>query len=155
MKTIPISRTGKPRQSTYVCVAPADGSLARTWEESWVRRKLSTVLWVPIVTDPQVPLAHRTVGSPLLWTPDDEEERALRADWEDLSGAIRRGEFWAIDAKRGEVLQLRPKGAKGSDLVWAVDDDGGMVRVQPRGFYLRAGFTGRVLGKRLISPTET
>lgn len=153
MKTIPVGPDGRPTQSTYVCVAPADGSLARTWNASWVRRKLSKVLWIPITTGPGIDLPDRRVGTPLLWTPDPEESAALREDWEDLSDAIHRGEFWAIDARRGKVLQLRPKAAKGTDLAWAVDDEGYMAQVQPRGFYLRASFTHQVLSKRFIKPS--
>ena len=44
-----------------------------------MRHKLSRVLWVPVEGARHIPLAERRVGSPLLWSPSEEEERLLRA----------------------------------------------------------------------------
>ncbi len=147
LKTIPVDAGGKPRESTYVCVAPIDGSLAASWDDAWVRRKLSTVLWVPIVSDKETPLAQRRFGRPLLWSPDPTEEAALRADWEVLSEMIHSGSFWMIRAQHGEVLQLRPKAANARDWEWALDEDGEWAQTTPLGFYLRATFTRAVLAR--------
>jgi len=144
LKTLPLSPDGRPLQSTYVCTAPLDGSLPTQWEDSWVRGKLSRVLWVPIVGTSEVPVARRVVGAPLLWSPAEAEEDALRQDYEELAGLIARGEFWQLDARRGEWLQIRPKGGA-DDLVWALDDEGEWMRDTPRGFYLRARFTKRLI----------
>ena len=147
MKTIPVDAGGKPRESTYVCVAPIDGSLAESWGDAWVRRKLSTVLWVPIVSDKETPLAQRRFGRPLLWSPDPAEEAALRTDWEVLSEMIHSGSFWMIRAQHGEVLQLRPKAANARDWEWALDEDGEWAQTTPLGFYLRATFTRSILAR--------
>ena len=152
MKSIPVDPSGKPRESTYVCTAPLDGSLPRAWSESWVSQKLRRVLWVPIVSGPGVALGERVVGAPLLWTPDPDEDTLLRADYEELTELIDMGEFGQMDAGRGRAMQLRPKAAHGEDLVWALDGEGQWVRTSPRGFYLRASFTRRLLARRLILP---
>lgn len=147
MKTLPVHDDGRPRQSTYVCTAPLDGRLARTWEESWVRRKLSRVLWVPVLGEGEV--GARRVGTPFLWSPDAAEDAALREDWTALTELIALGELWHLTARHGHVLQLRPKGATGADRVWTADESGDAVLETPRGFYLRPAFTGAILRRSL------
>lgn len=144
LKTLPLSPDGRPLQSTYVCTAPLDGSLPTQWSASWVRSKLSRVLWVPIIGTSEVPVAERVVGAPLMWSPSEEEDEGLGQDYTELSGLIARGEFWQLNARRGNWLQIRPKGAK-DDLVWALDDQGEWMRDVPRGFYLRTAFTRRMI----------
>ena len=143
LKSLPVSEKGVPRESTYVCRARLD--LAPSWEEAWLRRKLSRVLWLPIVGGASTAIGERLVGAPLLWSPSAEEEALLRADWEELTELISRGELWQIDGKRGHILQLRPKGANSRDRVWAMDEEGDWVQENPRGFYLRTRFTGALL----------
>lgn len=145
LKTLPVSATGRPLQSTYVCTAPLDASVGHSWEHAWVRKKLSKVLWMPIVGKADVPVGNRVVGSPLLWVPTAEEDALLRADWEELTALILAGELWQLDATRGEWLQIRPKGASGRELVWTLDEQAEWIRDTPRGFYLRARFTKRLL----------
>jgi DNA mismatch repair protein MutH len=145
LKTLPVDETGRVLQSTFVCTAPLDGSMARTWEASWVRKKLARVLWVPIVGE-GAPGA-RLVGTPLLWSPDQEEEASLRADWQEHAHLIGTGQHWQLDARRGAVLQVRPKAAHAQDLTWVLNEEGEEVRENPRGFYLRARFTRAILAK--------
>ncbi len=152
LKSIPVDPAGKPRESTYVCTAPVDGSMPRRWADSWVCKKLSRVLWVPIVIPPGASPGQRIVGTAVMWTPDEQEDAVLRADYEELTELIDMGELWQLDATRGQALQLRPKGAHSDDLVWALDGEGEWVRTSPRGFYLRARFTADVLARRLILP---
>ncbi|MCT8156419.1 DNA mismatch repair endonuclease MutH, partial [Klebsiella aerogenes] len=111
LKTIPIDRQGRPLETTFVCVAPLTGNSGVTWESSHVRHKLQRVLWIPVEGEREIPLAQRRVGAPLLWTPDEEEDRQLRMDWEELMDLIVLGQVERITARHGEVLQLRPKAA--------------------------------------------
>lgn len=147
LKTLPVDRTGKPRESTYVCTAPLDRSMARRWEEAWVRRKLSRVLWVPIVGDG--PPGERIIGAPVLWSPSADEDATLRSDWESLTEAIDLGETWQLEGRRGVALQLRPKAASAREMTWVLDDEGEWAQVNPRGFYLRTAFTAAILRRRL------
>ena len=150
MKTLPVTAQGRVLQSTYVCTAPLDGSMAPTWEASWVCHKLAKVLWMPVVGGPEVPVAERVVGSALLWVPSVEERADLQRDWELLAEIIARGEHGNLDARHGEWLQIRPKGSSSLDLVWALSEEGEWVRDQARGFYLRPRFTRRVLSANYL-----
>ena len=120
LKTIPIDRQGRPLETTFVCVAPLTGNSGVTWESSHVRHKLQRVLWIPVEGEREIPLAQRRVGAPLLWTPDEEEDRQLRMDWEELMDLIVLGQVERITARHGEVLQLRPKAANSKALTEAI-----------------------------------
>lgn len=145
LKTIPISYSGKPLETTFVCVAPLMGVHGLTWETSHVRNKLSRVLWIPVEGEREIPLAERCVGSPLIWSPSEEEEQQLKADWEELMEMIVLGRVEQITARHGEVLQLRPKAANSRVLTEAYGASGKPIKTLPRGFYLRTQFTARIL----------
>lgn len=148
LKTIPISTSGSPLETTYVCVAPLTPQLGETWETSWVYKKLQHVLWVPIIADKTIPLAQRQVGMPFLWQMTDDQERILANDWQELTDLIVLGKHDQITAKLGEYLQLRPKAADSSVRSQGVDRDGRPTLAPPKGFYLRTGFTKMLLQKQ-------
>jgi DNA mismatch repair protein MutH len=145
LKTLPVGRDGQPRESTYVCTVPLADACRETWETSWVRRKLSRVLWVPIEAAADLPIPERRVGTPLLWSLEPDLEAVLRLDWEDLMERVCLGELAEVSARHGTYLQIRPKAASSRSLRQAVGEDGRRVLVNPRGFYLRTTFTREVL----------
>lgn len=145
MKTLPIDRHGKPRESTYVCTVPLNEGMEASWEQSWICRKLSRVLWLPVEAEPDIPLAQRRIGSPLLWSPDEAETLALRQDWEELGDMILSGELELITARMGTVLQIRPKAANSRVTCTSVGADGEGIITHPRGYYLRPAFTHAIL----------
>ncbi len=147
LKTIPVDAEGRPRESTWVCAAPRDGTLPRTWEGSFVRGRLERVLWVPVVTATGVPLGDRVFARPFLWSPDAATRAILRDDWEGLRELLALGEVDHQAARLGQALQLRPKARRSSSWQWVVDADGDWVRDTPRGFYLRARFTRQILAQ--------
>lgn len=151
LKTLPVDSRGRPRESTYVCTVPLEGP-AEAWEECWLRRKLARVLWLPVEADPARPAGERRVGTALLWSPAPDEEAVLRRDWEELMEMVEMGELERISARHGEVLQIRPKAADARALRSAVGPDGAPVRVNPRGFYLRASFTAALLRRHYHLP---
>lgn len=155
LKSIPISYTGKPLETTFVCVAPLTGVHGLTWETSHVRNKLSRVLWVPVEGEREIPLSERRVGSPLIWSPNQEEEHILRSDWEELMELIVLGKFDQISARHGEALHLRPKAANARALTEAYSANGKPIKTLPRGFYLRTQFTEQILLRHYISVQQT
>jgi DNA mismatch repair endonuclease MutH len=67
MKTLPLNAQGQPKESTYVCTVSMSQSGELSWQDSWLKRKLAHVLWVPIEADVNIPLAERYVGNAWLW----------------------------------------------------------------------------------------
>ena len=153
LKTIPIDSLGRPLETTFVCVAPLTGNTGITWESSHVRHKLKRVLWIPVEGDRAIPLAARRVGAPLIWSPDEEEDRQLRLDWEELMDMIVLGQVERITARHGEVLQLRPKAANSKALTEAIGARGEPILTLPRGFYLKKNFTGALLARHFLLNT--
>ncbi|PKH25030.1 DNA mismatch repair endonuclease MutH [Enterobacterales bacterium CwR94] len=147
LKTIPVDGQGRPLETTFVCVAPLTGNTGVTWERSHVRHKLSRVLWIPVEGDRALPLATRRVGSPLLWSPNAQEEAMLKRDWEELMDLIVLGQIARITARHGEVLQLRPKAANSRALTEATGENGQPIMTLPRGFYLKKPFTAALLAR--------
>jgi DNA mismatch repair protein MutH len=147
LKTVPLAPDGKPRESTFVCSIAALEIDKEEWPSSRVRRKLAHVLWVPIEAAP-VPLARRRFGRARLWQPSPAEEELLRSDWEELAGLIAIGRMGELTAHRGRVLQVRPKAAHARVRAFAPGPDETTLETLPRGFYLRAAFTQRILEAR-------
>ena len=145
LKTLPLDRHGKPKESTYVCTVPLDNLADIHWETSWLKAKLSHVLWVPIEADADIPLAARTIGTAILWRPSAQQEQALRQDWQELMDMVCLGQLEKITSHHGRYLQIRPKAANARALCPSTDMDGNRIMTLPRGFYLRTAFTRQIL----------
>lgn len=145
LKTIPINKQGKPKESTYVCVVPLMDMYQQTWRTSNVWRKLARVLWIPIEAEPTIAIADRKIGSPIIWSPSTIIETQLQQDWEEFAERISLGQIETIDARQGVYLQIRPKAANSHVLCEAIGIEGERILTLPRGFYLRTCFTHQVL----------
>lgn len=151
LKTIPVNAQGKPLETTFVSLAPLIRNSGITWEHSHVRHKLSKVLWIPVEGARAIPLAQRHIGSPILWQPSAEQERRLRRDWEELMDYIVLGDIARINARLGEVMQLRPKGANSRVLTQGIGKHGEIIDTLPLGFYLRKEFTAEILQQFFVT----
>ncbi len=146
LKTIPLNRSGSPKETTFVCAINLT-NIESHWENSLVKHKLSRVLWVPIEADSEIPLAARRIGSAILWSPDKDQDSILRRDWEELMDMISMGELEQITAHQGQYLQVRPKAANARTLTKGIDSEGEEILTLPRGFYLRATLTNQILNQ--------
>ena len=149
LKSLPIDRTGKPLETTFVCVAPLTGLTGASWKTSHIRNKLSRVLWVPVISERSIAIPERLVGTPFLWSPSPEEEQLLAMDWQELTDMIVLGDVENITGRHGQVLQLRPKAANSKAKTQAFDRHGRPFETLPRGFYLKTSFTQILLNKHL------
>ncbi|WP_199589796.1 DNA mismatch repair endonuclease MutH [Lujinxingia litoralis] len=155
LKTLPLTPEGRPLESTFVtCVELADPD-AISWETSHARQKLARVLFIPILTHRRTPPGERLIGQPLLWTPSPDEEARLRNDWERHMRTIRQGYAHAITAEDGDVLQIRPKGARASSRVWGQGPSGELELIQPRAYYLRPSFTAEIIARSFALSTAS
>jgi len=146
LKTLPVDPSGKPRESTFICTASlpmteTDFFSSRVW------RKIAQVLWFPILTLPQQPLAQRRIGAPLLWSPDETLTALLKQDWEELTTLLTLGEFEQISAHQGTYLQIRPKAANAKTFIQVIDQHGERISTVPKGFYARTQLTQEIIEK--------
>ncbi len=152
LKTIPLDERGVPIESTYVCTLSLTDAESQEWETSWVRAKLACVLWVPTLGASELPWPERRIGEPLLWSPTPEQDGILRGDFDDVVGLVGVGRIEELTAHRGRWMQVRPKAAHGRVRTTAYGADGELIETVPRGFYLRAKFTGALLRDPKATP---
>ncbi len=152
LKTIPVREDGHPRESTFVCAFSLANADREEWSSSWVRRKLACVLWVPVLTPAGSALAQRRVGRALLWRPTPAQDAVLAADFDSIMGLVGVGRVEALDARVGRWLQARPKAAHGGVRTLAYGPHDERIEALPRGFYLRARFTGAILRDPAATP---
>jgi DNA mismatch repair protein MutH len=147
LKTVPVTSALVPLESTAVCQIDPVAIAAESWDGSYVREKLARVLFVAL----EVPVGARSVGerrvaAVRLWSPDAEQERLLRTDFElFVRGFFRRGRTNDITGHLGAVLQVRPKGKNAADTRDGYDAEGNATRVGKCGFYLRPSFVAAIL----------
>lgn len=148
LKTIPISDAGKPLESTFVCTVPLTRSNETYFEQSCVARKLARVMWFPVSASSGsggTPPAQRRLGRALLWSPDARQLETLKRDFDEHMEHMLRGQIGRVTAKHGEILQIRPKAANSASRTSSISENGNLIETNPRGFYLRAGFTAKIL----------
>jgi DNA mismatch repair protein MutH len=150
LKTIPVDALRAiARESTFVCaVSLADADRAE-WATSWVRAKLSRVLWVPVEVHAD---GARRIGEARLWSPSEEQERILAGDFDEILGRVGAGGIEGVTGHLGRWLQLRPKAAHGRIRTLVRASGGELVATVPRGFYLRAKLTGAILRDGVALP---
>jgi DNA mismatch repair protein MutH len=145
LKTLPVDVGGRPVESTFVCTLPLRAVGDIEWSDSPVKKKLTRVLFVPVEGERSRPVAERRLGTALVWSPNERDESDLKFDWDELSGLVGRGEIESITGHLGRYLQVRPKARDGSARSRAFDAEGSAFATLPRGFYLRATFTERIV----------
>ena len=145
LKTLPLTNSGKPKESTYVCTVPLTKLHQQEWETCWLRRKLQRVLWLPLEADKRIAIAERHIGNAILWSPTESQARQLQADWEELMELVCLGQLDQITSHMGRYLQIRPKGANAKSLTTTLDEEGNTIQTLPRGFYLRPEFTQQII----------
>ena len=145
LKTLPIKADGLVKETTFVCTVPLTGSIGERWTDTNLYQKLQRVLWLPIEAEKSIPLAARTIGQALLWSPTTEQNAVLENDWAEFMERIEMGAVESITASLGQYLQVRPKAAHSQILTDAIDSHGAVTQTLPRGFYLRTSFTNEIL----------
>jgi DNA mismatch repair protein MutH len=151
LKTVPVDAALSPRESTAVCQIDPIGIAAESWDTSYVRQKLSRVLFIALEVSSRAGGGSRSVGdhrvaAVRLWSPSPDDEEALRADFElFVRGFFRQGRGAEITGHHGVALQVRPKGRNAEDLRRAYGPDGAPVRIGKCGFYLRPSFVGPIV----------
>ncbi|MET1254890.1 DNA mismatch repair endonuclease MutH [Aliikangiella maris] len=153
LKTLPIDYNGKVLESTYVCVLNLynnlDDETFGCWQLSAVYRKLQHVLWVPVARTAGQSVTEFRVATPFLWRPSEAEMHLLKMDWENAIELVSLGKIDQLNARDGEVLQVRPKAANSKVLTRTTNRQGQLIETLPRGFYLRPQFTQQILAQNL------
>lgn len=62
---------------------------------------------------------------------------------------VKTGHVESINARIGQIMQLRPKCANGKALTDCTGPDGEIIKTRPRGFYMRRSFTKELIEREL------
>lgn len=145
LKTLPLKSPGKPAESTFVTSISMLEAHKEKWDNSSCWKKLKRVLWVPVEGARSIPYEERRIGLGFLWSPSENDYAFLKEDWQEHMDKIACGAWEEIHSGMGTYLQVRPKAAHGKVLCSAYDAEGNIIDTLPRGFYLRAMFTEKIL----------
>lgn len=154
LKTVPMRADGRALESTYVCRIDLARAEELAWESSPARRKLARVLWIPLLAT-ATDWRSRRIGAPRLWSPTAEQEAVLRADFDEIVGALATGQVERVTARMGRYMQARPKAATGAKTFITTTTDGELVATVPKGFYLRARFVSALFVDPRALPSLT
>lgn len=145
LKTIPINKSGKAGESTFITTIPLTNIQEQAWKTSDCYKKLKKVLWIPIEGDKSISYGNRRIGRAILWKMPIEDELIIKKDWTLLTNLIITGRLNEINASLGDYLQVRPKGRNAKSLCYGFNEEGRRIKTLPRGFYLRSSFTSKLL----------
>lgn len=150
LKTVPVNRDLVPRESTAVCQIDPIQIAGESWQTSYLREKLSQVLWVALrVPEEESSVGDRQVVAVRLWHPSEQEEAWLAQDFElFVREYFRRGRAAELTGHQGRVLQVRPKGRNAADVRRAYGPHGESTEIGKCGFYLRPTFVAQILANR-------
>lgn len=148
LKTIPIDIFGRVLEDTFVNTISLTKNNCLEWKNSYVCKKLSRVLWIPIEKN-NISIFKNRIGKPLIWSPNIQEKKKLKRDWEDLMDMIALGKINSINNQHGDILYLRIKGNK-NKLTNAINEYGEIIKILPRAFYLRKKFTTFLFKKHFL-----
>lgn len=150
LKTISIDKNNDPLEATFICTASLIKNNGITWKKSYIYYKLRRILWIPIKVNRFLPLKEYTIGIPFLWSPNVQEEKKIKKDWEDIMDIIVLGKIDKLNSSYGEVLQVKKKANNNKSLTRGVGKYGQPIFTTPRGFYLRKNFTNLLIKKSII-----
>ena len=161
IKTIPVDPDLNALENTRLTkINPSELVLEDEWSRSHAFRKVTTILFVPVVKHPRAP---SSVGvwyarSPFVWMPSLEELGTLEEDWLSIRGRYRAGSvsktaipgtyMFANAQSKDSSVRERYSRANETEVV-----------VQPKAFYLLKPLTTRVLREtiswsKLLTPTQ-
>ncbi|WMY97698.1 MAG: MutH/Sau3AI family endonuclease [Arsenophonus sp.] len=147
LKTIPINRYGKPSQNTFVCSLSYINSNNFNWFQSYIRYKLSHVLWILIEEDKKIPLKERKIINSFLWKPSKKEENCIQKDWEILMDIIVFGRLEQLNSYYSKILEIKVKSFYKKNQTMSINQNGFIFKNSPIAFYLKKDFTKTIIIK--------
>ena len=88
------------------------------------------------------------------YTPTQDELQTLKSDFDELYEMVKTGYVDSINARIGQIIQMRPKGADGKALTECIGPEGEIIRTRPRGFYMRRAYTQIIINKHVFAHND-
>jgi DNA mismatch repair protein MutH len=160
IKTVPIDTDLNALENTRLTkINPAELVLEDDWSRSHAFRKVTTILFVPVVKHPRTPsnVGSWHARSPFVWMPSIDELATLETDWLTIRDRYRAGDV-SRTAIGGEYMFANAQ-SRNSTVRESYELVTGATKiVQPKAFYLLKPLTTRVLHEtiawaKLLTPT--
>ncbi len=151
LKTLPVDKNLVPLESTFFCHAPLTGIRHLTFENSALYSKIKRVLFVVVTAQRDMDFEDRRIAGYFFFTPSEAQFNQIKSDYDELYEMIKTGHVESINARIGQIMQLRPKCANGKALTDCIGLDGEIIKTRPRGFYMRRSFTKELIEKELMA----
>lgn len=150
LKTLAITPTGGAKSDVFVSSLPTNSYMMQAWETSHVFYKLKKILFVPVESNPEVPLGQRRIGKAFFWSPNAQELEQMRQDWELIMQILTQHDYNALKSNVGKLLCVRVKALNSKQNVASKDLDGFNLNLPPLSFYLRRSFLNEILKTKNI-----
>ena len=149
LKTLPVDKNLVPLESTFFCHAPLTGIRNLNFENSALYSKIKRVLFVVVTAQRDMDFKDRIIAGYFFFTPNEEQLNQIKSDFEELYEMVKTGYVERINARIGQIMQLRPKCANGKALTDCTGPEGEIIKTRPRGFYMRRSFTKELIEREL------
>ena len=155
VKTVPVDLSLQALENTRLTkINPGQIVLEDEWTRSHAFRKVTTILFVPVVKNPRPPahVGEWFVRSPFVWMPSLDELGVLEADWVAIRDRYRDGDV-TRSAIPGTYMFANAQSRDSRTRETYSIRDGSSKTVQPKAFYLLKPLTTRVLRETIAWET--
>jgi DNA mismatch repair protein MutH len=150
--------TNKPWESISLCPIKLKEFELETWEQSHLKKYLSSLLVIPILSTSKIShVSERRVGKSFFWFPDKSDEAMIRSEWEMYQEKVKSGACKTFKTSGGKnvsslptssftnFIHMRPKAQNGSDF----DTDSLGNKIVKQAFWLNSDYIRKIVDKSL------
>ena len=149
LKTVSLSYDLTLKDSTFICMADLKAERFIPFQQSPLYHKLSSLLWVLVLAPSDLPLEQRPILGFCFYQPSPPELAQIEADYNEFNELICTGRSAQITGAMGTIIQLRPKALNSQVTTQVRDERGNFVATTPKGYYLRAEVTRKLIAQFL------
>lgn len=150
--------TNKPWESVSLCPIKLKEFELETWEQSNLKKYLSSILFIPILSTSKIShVSERKIGKSFFWFPDKSDESLIRTEWEMYQEKVKTGACKTFKTSSGKnisslptssftnFIHMRPKAQNGSDF----DTDSIGNKIVKQAFWLNSDYIRKIVDKSL------
>ena len=147
LKTVPVGFDLMPQEHTFICAADLAPRHMIPFAQSALFHKMQHMLFVMLLAPRNAGLSmgERRILGYFFFDLTGEHRQQVETDYNEMQELLLSHQFDQLTSSLGNVLQLRPRGLPGKDVVAVHDEEGQLIYTKTRGYYLRSSFTRTLL----------
>ena len=151
LKTLPVNSDLSPQESTFICSADINPERYIPFEHSALYHKIKNILFVLLLAPKGLPIKDRRIIGYFFYQPDQNELDQIATDYNEFCELIFSSNARSINGSLGNIIQMRPKAAHSNVFTPIRDSQGQTTYAGPKGYYLRASYTKKLIAHALTS----